>query len=153
MFFNLIFITFIFSIPITLGIAILRYRLWDIDFIIRRTLAYGFLTVFLSIIYLAMVTLFQQLAVGITGSAGESSIAIVITTLVIAAIFNPLRLRIQKVIDRRYYRNRYDPEAALNQLSLSIRDQVNVSQLCESLTATVSDTLHPETISIWVRKA
>jgi hypothetical protein len=138
------------AFPITLGIAILRYRLFDIDVIIRRTLVYATLTVTLGLVYIGGIILLQQLFRIIFGQ--ESSLAIVISTLAIAGMFNPLRQRMQEVINRRFYRQRYNAESALVSFSAASRSEVDLSQLSDRLLAVVDDTIQPERAELWIRR-
>jgi hypothetical protein len=135
--------------PVTVAIAILRYRLWDIDLVIRRTLAYTLLTGLLSLFYFSGVALIQGV---LTAERGQPSpVVIVITTLAIAALFNPLRHRIQDFIDRRFYRQKYDAEQALAQFAAAARSETDLAQLSHHLAATVQETLQPEEINLWLK--
>jgi hypothetical protein len=136
--------------PLTLTIAISKERLWDIDVLIRRTLVYGILTGLLALIYFAIVTILQNILSAIT--AAQSSVAIVLSTLAIAALFNPLRHRIQDSIDRRFYRRKYDAEKALAAFSLTVREDVDLESLSKALLSVVDETMQPEGVSIWLRE-
>jgi hypothetical protein len=138
-------------LPICFGIAITRYRLFDIDVIIRRTLVYSLLTVLLGLVYYGLVTLLQASLAGITRQ--QSPLAIVISTLVIAALFNPLRVRIQNWIDRRFYRSRYNAAEALDRFSQNLRHEVDLPAIERELIDVVSKTIQPEAVSLWTRKA
>lgn len=136
--------------PVSFVIAILRYRLWDIDVIINRTLVYGLLTGTLALLYLGGVALLTNLFRLVTGQGDQ--LAIVATTLGIAAVFNPLRSRIQQVIDRRFYRSRYDAARALSAFSGTVRDEVELEDLSQVLLEVVEETVQPARISIWLRE-
>jgi hypothetical protein len=137
-------------LALTMGIAILRYRLFDIDFIIRRTLQYGLLTGILVGIYFGLVITLQAL---VTAAGGQrSEIFIVLSTLIIAALFNVLRRRIQDVIDRRFYRSKYDAEQALARFAAAARDEVDLEALTAALLATVNETMRPERLSLWLKE-
>jgi hypothetical protein len=137
------------SIPVAAGIAIFRYHLYDIDRIINRTLVYAVLTGILVTVYVGGVVLLQTLFRSLTG--GESTLAIVVSTLVIAALFNPLRQRIQAFIDRRFYRNRYDVAKTLEAFSAGLRDETDLERLAEGLLASIQETVQPEDASLWLR--
>ena len=138
------------AIPLAIGAAIMRYRLFDIDIIIRRTLIYGVLTAVLVAVYFGVVLLAQSVFVAITGQ--ESPLAIVISTLVIAAIFNPLRRWLQSFIDRRYFRRKYDAEQILARFAQTAREETDLEALVAGLTAVVDETMQPEIISLWMKE-
>jgi hypothetical protein len=138
------------AIPLSMGIAILKYRLYDIDIIIRRTLVYGTLTAMLALLYFGSVVALESLLRPFTGQQ-HSDVVVVASTLLIASLFSPLRARIQRFIDRRFYRRKYDAAKTLEAFSATLRDQVDLDQLREHLLAVVSDTMQPSQISLWLQ--
>jgi hypothetical protein len=148
---NAIFLLLIPAIPISMGIAILRYRLYDIDIIINRTLVYGSLTAILASIYFGVVTVTQTLLSTVTGQERLPQLVVVASTLVIAALFNPLRRRIQAFIDRRFYRKKYDAAKTLEGLSKKLRDETDLQALNDDLVGVVRETMQPSHVSIWLR--
>ncbi len=137
-------------IPTTIGIAIFRYRLYEIDVIIRRTLIYGVLTALLAAVYLGSVVVLQQVFRGLTGQG--SDLAIIISTLAIAALFVPLRNRVQRVIDHRFYRRKYNAGQVLATFAATVRDEVDLGRLTDELQSVVEDTMQPEHISLWLKR-
>lgn len=136
-------------IPIAIANAILRHRLYDIDIIIRKTLIYALLTSILAVIYLGVVVVAQQAFRAATGETPD--LAIVVSTLVIAALFSPLRRRSQDTIDRRFFRQKYDAQQALSRFNQTLRDEVDIEMLREQLVGVVSETIQPGKIAVWVR--
>ncbi|HLL80527.1 MAG TPA: hypothetical protein VKT25_13560 [Ktedonobacteraceae bacterium] len=137
-------------VPLSITFSILRYRLWDIDRLINRTLVYVILTSILVLLYLGCVLLFQNVVRGLTGQAGQSPIIIVTSTLLIAALFHPLRRRIQSVIDRRFYRRKYDAAQTLAAFNATLRSEVELNELRERLLAVVEETMQPAHVSLWL---
>jgi hypothetical protein len=135
--------------PIAIGIAILRYRLYEIDTLINRTLVYGSLTVALVALYFGGIVVLQRLFVLLTGQ--QSTLAVVASTLLIAALFNPLRRRIQSFIDRRFYRRKYDARKTLEAFSAKLRDETDLQTLNNDLVGVVRETMQPAHVSLWVR--
>jgi hypothetical protein len=136
--------------PISMGIAILRYRLYEIDLLISRTLVYGSLTLMLALLYFGSVTTLQYLLSLLTGQGGNT-LAIVASTLAIAALFNPLRRRIQSFIDRRFYRRKYDARKTLDAFASRLRYETNLERISEDLLEVVDETMQPSHISLWLR--
>ena len=134
-----------------IGIAILKYRLYDIDILINRTLVYGSLTVMLALVYFGGVTATQAIFRTLTGQQEQPQLAIVVSTLVIAALFNPLRHRIQSFIDRRFYRSKYDARKTLEAFSVKLRDETDLEALNEDLVGVVRETMQPAHVSLWLR--
>ena len=138
-------------VPIAIGFAVLRYRLYDIDILINRTLVYGSITVLLALVYFGGVAGLQRLLAPVTGQ--DSQLAIVASTLAIAALFNPLRRRTQRFIDQRFYRRKYDAAKTLEQFSSKLRDETNLNSLRGDILAVVRETMQPEHVSFWLAPA
>jgi hypothetical protein len=145
LFFSLLLIVF----PLSIGFAILRYRLWDIDVLINRALVYGILTISLGLIYAGLVFAFQFLFGQLIRQS--NGIVIVASTLVIAALFQPLRSRIQAIIDRRFYRRKYDSARTLEAFSATLRNEVDLATLSDHLVKVVQETMQPVHVSLWLR--
>jgi hypothetical protein len=141
----------ILGIPTAVGIAILRYRLYDIDLLINRTLVYGALTATLVAVYFGGVAMTQVIFRSLTSQEQQPQLAIVISTLVIAALFNPLRHRIQAFIDRRFYRKKYDSRKTLEAFSAKLRDETDLDALRNDLVGAVRETMQPAHVSLWLR--
>jgi hypothetical protein len=139
------------TIPAATGIAILKYRLYDIDILINRTLVYGSLTALLAAGYFGGVATTQAIFRTLTGQERQPQLAIVVSTLVIAALFNPLRRRIQGFIDRRFYRSKYDAAKTLEAFSAKLRDETDLDALSEDVVEVVRETMQPAHVSLWLR--
>ncbi len=137
------------GVPTAVGVAILRYRLYDIDLIIRRTLQYSLLTGLLALVYLGSVVLLQALFERLVGQS--SPLVIVLSTLLMAAAFAPLRRRVQAVIDRRFYRQKFDAGQVLAQFAATARDETDLDRLATELTRVVSESMRPAGLSLWLR--
>jgi hypothetical protein len=139
------------AIPTAVGVAMLRYRLYDIDVVINRTLVYGILTGFLALVYFGGVTATQAIFQRYTGQEELPQLVIVASTLVIAALFNPLRRRVQGFVDRRFYRRKYDARKTLESFSTTLRDETNLEALNDDLVGVVSETMQPAHVGFWLR--
>jgi hypothetical protein len=148
---NAIFVTVAPGVPIAIGIAILRYRLYEIDVIINRTLVYGSLTAVLVALYLGGVATTQAILQALTGREELPQLVVVASTLVIAALFNPLRRRVQNLVDRSFYRRKYDAAKTLETFSAKLRDETDLNSLNSDLLSVVRDTMQPEHVSLWLR--
>jgi hypothetical protein len=146
---NTIYLILALLIPISIAVAVLRHRLYDIDILINRTLVYGSLTAVLVALYFGGIVVLQRVFVLLTGQ--QSTLAVVASTLLIAALFNPLRRRIQAFIDRRFYRSKYDARKTLEAFSATLRDETDLGALSNDLVGVVSETVKPAHVSLWLR--
>jgi hypothetical protein len=145
----LLFLVPVTGLPVAAGIAILKYRLYDIDLLINRTLVYGALSIVLALLYVGIVVLLQRLLNPVLGE--ENDLAIVLSTLAIAALFLPLKQRIQTFIDRRFYRGKYNAVRTLSAFSETVRDEVDLQSLADHLVQVVEQTMQPSHVSLWLR--
>jgi hypothetical protein len=136
---------------VAVGVAILRYRLYEIDLLINRTLVYGALTAMLAAVYFGGVATTQTIFRALTGQEQQPQLSIVVSTLVIAALFNPLRRRIQGFIDRRFYRRKYDARKTLEAFSAKLRNETDLGALSDELVGVVKETMQPAHVSLWLR--
>jgi len=139
------------GIPVAIGLAVLRYRLYDVDVIINRTLVYGLLTAALVAVFFGGVAAAQATFRTLTGQQEQPQLAVVVSTLVIAALFNPLRRRIQSFIDKRFYRRKYDAAKTLEDFSAKLRDETDLDALSDDLVNAVRETMQPAHVSLWLR--
>jgi hypothetical protein len=139
------------GVPVAIGFAVLKYRLYDIDVIVNRTLVYGSLTATLVAIYFGGVATTQTIFRALTGQEEQPQLAVVVSTLVIAALFNPLRHRIQSFIDRRFYRRKYDSAKTLEAFSARLREEPDLDALSDDLVGVVRETMQPAHVSLWLR--
>jgi hypothetical protein len=147
---QIIFPVVVTSLPVSVAFAIMRYRLYDIDTIINRTLVYGLLTALLTLVYLASVSLLQASIQSWTGAV--SNLEIVISTLAVAALFTPLRRFLQRIIDRQFFRGRYDAGRIMGDFTSHVRDAVDVELLAAELKTVINDSVQPADVSLWLRR-
>lgn len=146
----LLLITAMLLIPVLTGMAILRYRLWDIDLLIRKTLQYTLLTGLLLTIYLVTVILLQNMVIWIWGENSEA--VIVISTLIIAALFTPVRIRVQDFINRRFYRSKYNAESILAEFAAATRSEMDIDRLSRIILNITDTTIQPSQVTLWLKK-
>jgi hypothetical protein len=137
-------------IPLAVAIAVLRHRLWDIDVVIRRTLIYSALSAVLALAYLGSVLVLESIFRALTGQ-GQNSLVVVLSTLAIAALFGPVRSRVQHVIDQRFYRRKYDAARTLSEFGTALRDETDLARLSERLVGAVDETMQPASVGLWLR--
>ena len=137
------------GVPVAIGFAVLKYRLYDIDVVINRALVYGSLTVSLAAVYWGTIVLLQETFRALSGQ--ESTLAVVASTLAIAGLFGPLKRRIQSFIDRRFYRSKYDARKTLEAFSAKLRDETDLDAFRDDLVGVVRETMQPDHVSLWLR--
>jgi hypothetical protein len=142
---------FLFFFPLSFVIAIMRYRLWDIDLLIRRTLVYSILTGTLVLVYFGTVVVVQTAVNSLSGQEQSSQLTIALSTLLIAALFTPLRRRVQAFIDRRFFRSKYDAALTLARFAQTARDEVELGRLTAELLRVSTETMQPDHISLWLK--
>jgi hypothetical protein len=142
---------FFLAIPLSIGIAILRYRLWDIDIIINRTLVYGLLTATLLVVYLLLVFGGQHLLASLLGP--NNPLVLIASTLIVWALFQPLQRRVQQLVDRQFYRSKYDATQVVARFGETLRDDVNLEQLSDHLLAVIQETVQPTSVALWLRRS
>src|SRR5262249_21920492 len=135
-----------------LGVAILRYQLYDVDLLINRALVYGSLTTLLSLIYFGLIVGLQSLIAGRSHTSSQSPVLIVASTVLIAALFRPFRQWIQIAIDRRFYRIKYDASQILEHFTAALQNEVELGSITDHLLSVIEDTMQPVQISLWVRQ-
>jgi hypothetical protein len=150
---NTLFPLALLPIPLSIGVAILRYRLWDIDAIINKTLVYGLLTGILGALYAGLIIGLESVAGIITETSAEQPLVLVVSTLAIAALFRPVLSRLQLIIDRRFYRSKYDAQQALNAFSATLQREIDLEQIREQLLVVVQETIQPTQVSLWLRQS
>lgn len=136
------------AIPVAIAVAVGRYRLWDLDLVIRRTTQYALLTGILALVYFGSVIILQRLLAPLTG---ESTAAVVLSTLLIAALFLPLRRRVQQTIDHRFFRRKYDAEKVMERFASTVRDETDLDALTAELVRVIQETMEPEQVTVWLR--
>jgi hypothetical protein len=146
---EILFVTSLQGLWIATGVAVLRYRLYDVDLVVNRALVYTVITTLLVIIYFVAVAAFQMVLRPLPGD--ESQLAVVASTLAIAAVFNPLRIRMQELIDRRFYHRKYDARKTLEAFSHKLREETDLDRLGGELVSAVQDTMQPQHASLWLR--
>ena len=136
------------GVPLAVGVAVLRYRLWDIDVIIRKTVLYGVLSTLLGVVFFVLIIVLQAVFTQVTGR--DSAAAVILSTLAIAALFTPLRRAVQNSIDRRFYRRKYDAEKVLADFAATARDETDLDRLTAELVRVIQEAMQPEHVSVWL---
>jgi hypothetical protein len=141
----------ILGLAVAIGAAILRYRLYELDLLVNRTLVYAGLTATLAALYFGSVILLQNVFRALTGE-GQPQLVTVLSTLAIAALFSPVRSRLQRFIDRRFFRRKYDAAQTLAAFGAALRDETNLGQLATHMVRVIDETMQPEQVSLWLRQ-